>query len=1104
MPNQNSIDMDNATMNRLENSLRSIVDTVMSKIQGEKALKTVGEMGALAGAGYGVYKFANTPVGQSAVNTAGQYAQAGMTRMEDQYQRGKIITSPRDAYGRFYSPGIKASKVSSQIINNTAAGTIGAGTAGLSTAATLGGGALLTKMGITGAVSTGASAVGKTVGAFGASAPIRLAGMGASNLVGGIPGMSGAASAISGMTETLAGGAAKGGSLVGGLAGGLAPALAGGYIISKSTDSVVNNLTSQTAAERQIGAASFRFTPGMATDMVTGRGLGYTERAELAERAREDLVDERFIRQNDFSEIFQGIMENDLLYNVRGAEQFQDKFEKVTKSLKDIAQIYGSTLGEATEMLGEVQRSGFYTVADQSTAVLNADAIGRMTGYTGKEVIQMGQRGAQTARQFGMGGQLGHQVTSGLLLGYNERLDQLSQNPYQQQRIHELTQEIGGREEAMQKSTQFMMQTANRTKVKQAMFGLLDPETGEFDDELLNQYMSGNMDFTEAVSRGSRMASQNQEWYEEFRNNANQYYEEMTGTQFNKFMSQTFEGYQETMGFEDMESVLNELGMKNPKVRKFFEELLEGAEQISQSQIELRRVNEQMRKDQILRRTPAGIFEHVKHFGEQVGYGLSRPFVQGFQAIKDTGRDVRNWMLGLDEVETDTRNVDVNADLNNQSILQQLGYDEGQLKITGLNDASDKEVAKHIRKKQRNILKDISGNYTFGKSAEDLNLAGSFGDKAYTNVLKGALTAMNKNEDINSLEDLKVGHALPKSEYEKLGLTGSESLLSFLEQNPEYSEQQIEMMRGVTSEFNRERNRNQKILNRTVNVDDEMKELFNIEENRISINDFMGEYGNIDNLSKKQQDYINRFKKRHNVGQYTGTYEDYLSAINEMTELGGIENAKEQQRIISENIMKPYMGKYIAEDEFGVANDLKRFDRTEGSLVDKFSSLYSEDLIQSLDEDDPLRTLLNIGKDATIDPDKTLEIVGDFEAAEGKMGALKEAKKTMEQAKGKDRVHYEQSKEQFQKLVNQIVTERFVKSEGVEGVETLTPGASAQDYAKQYQENMINEAVNNSNQALTEVNQTIRDIPFDDLNNLLSKNNETLNKVKEELANDWF
>ncbi|MFW5895112.1 MAG: hypothetical protein ACOCT9_00055 [archaeon] len=1061
MPEPKVIKLDTSETENTLKSLNNTLRSLSSSLTNNQALKTAGQVGAFAGTGYGVYRLATSEVAQPATQGAISAGNQLRNSVDNRIEGLKGAVQTRDSYGRFYRPGYRQYAGQERIMNE-AIGSLGGATAGVgSAAATIGGGLLLNQLGVGSLVTGAASSVGKAAGGTLASAPIKLAGGGLSRLLAGgatglnNAGMTGAGSALGGLasgvgsaTSTVAGGAKTAGTAIGGIAGSMVPAFAGAYAINQATDTIVDNISNQMGAERELDQMSFRFTPGMATNLITGRGLGYDETSEIAEGARKSLTNEKYLRQGDFSDILEGIVEGDLLYNVRGAEEFQEKFEKVTGSIRDIAQIFQTTLEDATELLGEMQQSGFYTVGEQADAAITSDAIGRMTGYTGEEMIQIGQRGSASADRYGLRKSVGFEGAQSSALGLETIIQDLEGTP-EQQRLLETVQELGGREEATQTMNDFFMQQAgNNRQMQQVLFGLINTDTMQVDQDRLQSFLSGETSYREAFQRGAQNIDSSEMWGE-FQTNAKEYFQQLEGPEFLQFMGQSMHGIHETSGREaqglDIEATLKTMGVQDPRERQVMARLFEGGQNISQEEIEMETIQNLLRERSIQQRSPSGFMErYVKHPLGQLGYGISRPFVGAYQGVKGGWRNLYNRWHGVEEFDTSLEEVSLNQGLNVEDVLGTFSEEDREsirksyVMQHGQNyeDEIDyRDLIRTIESKQEGDLKRIAGGRLKKGEMEARSAYGI--DVSSENILENVDDVFR--DEFTGL--LKTGLEREMTRATNLE-PGEEGRRKFFDEKAmfEYEGEEFESY----GDF---------LLHGDSGLSKEQKQAFSLIEQgfKSDISKFLED----ESLSKEE-----RQEKMQEV------YDKYSQKIRDIKERSGVSNALQYNEIIEEDKMKQYIGKFQAEGKKGAEDIARQFIDSEAGLSEKIQMLYDEDFVSALGADTSMRNILEIGQlgeealeDGELTGDERKEIIAQLESTP--------------EFKNKDLTGLTEadSKEEFSEMLNEILSEEFIRDAAGEG-SVATKEQEVEDYKKLYEEDLQDLIMEQTN-VLDDVKQVI-------------------------------
>jgi hypothetical protein len=733
---------------------REKIGGLASKILDEELMKKVGQLGAFAGVGYGGYKLANSSVGMStgsaASSTIGNISQdVGFTFNE--------MSASQDYDGRAYRPSQRSYDLSQQAMNEASAGLFGTGIGAGSTAAMLGGGYVLSQTGLAAGISGVASGLGGAAGT--------AIGQGAFGLAGGVMNAGLSAFGMGGAGSLAAKGMAYAGQGAGhalGFAGAglgtLAMPLAGAWAAGKVADTFSDQLAYQRQAETAIQEESHRFTPGMATNALTGRGLSYRDSAELATTARESLSENLYMRQGDLDEVLEGMSEGDLMYNVRGAEEFQNKFEKVTETLRDVSRIYETTLKESAELLGEMQRSGFYTTADQTQMLLQSDAIGRMTGYTGSEVVQMGTQGARTARQYGLGRRLGYETSTMMNWAIEENVQGIDSASSQE--YLENIQEVGGKEEATAGASRFMLGLTQDKRFQSALFGVLNEE-GEIDEDALQGVLSGDTSYIEMQQNTANLLGKSPEMRAEYQTNAANYFEKLEGPEFLQFMSKTIESFNEQAGLGrqgwDIENTLKMLGLEDQKLRKIIEGAIKSSGVIDENALMRRTVEQQLREDRLEKRSLSGVIERISNFMAETGRNLVEEsgVVDAYTDFRGRLEEGYNRIVGGVETvgEWDYSEVDFGADVSEGNIVSMF---ENSVEGTGWDRTSDHHsFYGKWRYRQNKDFNDYEELLQAGAEASLGELTGNAGTRYKTDEINEVFT-----DDYVNLSTKYLGHGL--------------------------------------------------------------------------------------------------------------------------------------------------------------------------------------------------------------------------------------------------------------------------------------------------------------------------------------------------------
>ena len=601
MPDNSGIDMRLAS---IANSLEQITSSLQSNIG------SATNAGILAGAGYGGYKLmtSQSQPAQMARSAGGYMAQgvhsgAQALNVTPGSWQGTLGTRARN-YDGYTDQGNVAMQHGAMDITNRV-------TTNLSSTA-LGIGALgATGLARKGLAATGVSGLTGAAGKVAGTGAMKAAGVGVGTGLGmlGIPGAGKIGSAI-GSLSGVAG-------TVGGIAGGMLPgALAGAGIFRAGTE-ISRNIGAQRNIEDIMREQSFRITPGEATNPLTREGFGYEDQRDLAQSARGDLVDEEYLRQGDFEDIFDTMMENNMLFDVRGREDLEQKFEEVTENVKDITRFYNTTLEGGVELMAEMQDAGFFETEQQAEALMESRMIGRRTGMTGQEIVQIGKQGSRVAEQMGLNPQMGYRVQTEVtenLVGAERQMDEETRQRYQED-----IELAGGREQVVSEIGQFELGLAQDEQLKTMIFGMV--EDGELDNETLSRFADGEIDYQEMYSRGAARRSEDIESYLEYQQDYHRYYDQLTEREDYRDISRGFIEAVEELKFRNVDAfglkeTLEHMGLTG-RTRDLYMDMFEYGPEGSELDFETQRSREV--EERVREASPRGMWERfVAHPSEQV------------------------------------------------------------------------------------------------------------------------------------------------------------------------------------------------------------------------------------------------------------------------------------------------------------------------------------------------------------------------------------------------------------------------------------------------------------------------------------------------------
>lgn len=801
------------TLRNLANQMETQVGGIATKIGQAAAI------GALAVGGYALWRSgAIGPVVQSAgaiasipANLVGAGSTGGrLQRGEELYYPTAFSAlggHPAGYDGRNIMPAVAGYYGMRDFGQRVGAGITGSIVAG---AAGIGGLTLLGRLLNTapGAAVTTAFKYGGSVIGGGLAGGLVTAGGGLASGALRFLGFGGAANAVSAFSSTAARGAAAIGSKVGTFVGGALPFVLGMQAIGAAANAIIDNVTIQRQVEDAIERASQRYTFGNASNIATGRGWDARTQADIARFVRRDLLNREFLRQADFAEIFEGIFEANLDFNVRSAEDFKNKFTKVTQVLVNISRQLETTLEEAVKFLGEIQRSGFYTVADQAEQLWRTTALARYSGLSNEQMLQAYQIGSTISRSYGFHGSLGALIQSNVLATIQRRPEYMA--PLERQQYLENIQEIGGSEQLATSVTQLFMNMANDPLINLAMYAMTDTESMTINPELFARFISGELDLVDLQKIATQKIATQRD-YEQFLNRRHLVYDSLeSGAQSNLFFSTMLQLYQGHMGYQEMGTVLRMFGVEDQRTRMAIEQTLFGEPMLSEAMMEIEELQRVLMNQRAIGRKPRGIWErYIAKPLERAGAWFAQPFVNLYTGIGAFVEDIyTKHILGIEKVNIGERAFDTDAIATFYETLR-IG-EELQRLIPGQLQTRELIGAIQSRFRERglmessirvgelgSILDDTFSAYYSGQIGEDQFFNSIQSVMAELNAIVVDLPAVAKREVVNlgkALEEFSQklrGEALDFDDVETVSKNVADLLSRALETASQYGDQEM-------------------------------------------------------------------------------------------------------------------------------------------------------------------------------------------------------------------------------------------------------------------------------------------------------------------------
>jgi hypothetical protein len=216
-----------------------------------------------------------------------------------------------------------------------------------------------------------------------------------------------------GMVGGAATGAALGsilgppGMVVGGAIGTIAGALLGGI----GADQLNASVAQRREITNYLEASSFRWVGagGPMTNARQGSGLNTRARQQVIDSMREIDIKDPSLDTSDLFNVLKESTRMGLLSGTRDIEGFKKSFKDIVDSVKTVSKVLHTSLEEGLSVIKDMRGIGVMP-ADVQKLVIEAESVGKVTGRTGREVMQFGFQGAELFRGTGVQMSIGYQA----------------------------------------------------------------------------------------------------------------------------------------------------------------------------------------------------------------------------------------------------------------------------------------------------------------------------------------------------------------------------------------------------------------------------------------------------------------------------------------------------------------------------------------------------------------------------------------------------------------------------------------------------------------------------------------------------------------------
>lgn len=226
-----------------------------------------------------------------------------------------------------------------------------------------------------------------------------------------------------------------------------------------------------------------------------GRGFTSVEMHQIGNQFRQMETQRgpggEFVTMDELGRLASNMGRMGMAQGVRNAKEFQEKFQEMMKTVKEVATAFSTSLEEAQKIMSSMRGSGVFGAARQAAAGGLMRQVAAGGGLSLQEVSQIGQIGSQISRSIGGRGQ------AGFVAGMNTigRVGAAVQSGVlSEEDIYNATGETGaaGRQ-AM--ATTMMQQEAQffRSGLGRRVLASVAGKNGTIDPAMVQQYMMGGV-----------------------------------------------------------------------------------------------------------------------------------------------------------------------------------------------------------------------------------------------------------------------------------------------------------------------------------------------------------------------------------------------------------------------------------------------------------------------------------------------------------------------------------------------------------------------------------------------------------------------------------
>ena len=235
-----------------------------------------------------------------------------------------------------------------------------------------------------------------------------------------------------------------------------------------------------------------------------GRGFNRSQSGVIGSTMREMTHDMgpmgELTNMRELTEIAGKMGQMGMARNVRTAQEFNQKFKELIKTVKEVATELNTGLGQAMEFMHASKASGMFSMTDQARFARQANQVATGSGLAVSEVTAMANIGSQISRSFGG---LGRQGAMGGMRAIGQIGAAVQAGVMSEEDIYNATG-LSGAEGRQALASNMMSQTGSFLKSGKGrwMMASMAGANGTLDESAVQEYMMGGVD----VGRSRQMA----------------------------------------------------------------------------------------------------------------------------------------------------------------------------------------------------------------------------------------------------------------------------------------------------------------------------------------------------------------------------------------------------------------------------------------------------------------------------------------------------------------------------------------------------------------------------------------------------------------------